>query len=122
MLGDWHGENKKITTMNKYTIFCTESQTKKAFELGAPIEKKEIQVCDNAKHFFWYDGFYYNYPTAEQMINWLEGYGFNFETASFYTVLEHDKLGTMGFYEGTRNEATLIAIDTALDYLSNKSK
>lgn len=108
-----------MKTISDYTIYCTLEQTKKALELGAPIEKKEIQVCDNAKHFFWYDGFYYNYPTAEQMINWLEEYGFNFETVSYYTMLEHDKLGTMGFYEGTLNEEILTAIDAALDYLSN---
>lgn len=105
--------------MNRYTLYCTAEQTKTALELGAPIEKKEIQLCDNAKNFFWYDGFYYNYPTAEQMINWLEKYGFHFEMARFYTALEHDKIGTMGFYEGTRNNTTLIAIDAALNYLSN---
>lgn len=61
-----------MKTISDYTIYCTPEQTKKALELGVPIEKKEIQVCDNAKHFFWHDDFYYNYPTIEQMIGFLE--------------------------------------------------
>lgn len=64
-----------MKTISDYTIYCTPEQTKKALELGVPIEKKEIQVCDNAKNFFWHDDFYYNYPTAEEMIGWLEEQG-----------------------------------------------
>ena len=128
MLGDWHGEKIELT-MNRYALYCTAEQTKKAIELGAPIEKKEIQLCDNAKHFFWYDGFYYNYPTAEEMIGWLE------EQESICSIeINNDTINKVWMYflytnkeETTewkslfpsRKEATLAAIDAALDYLSN---
>ena len=128
MLGDWHGGGIELT-MNRYTLYCTAEQTKKALELGAPIEKKEIQVCDNAKHFFWYDGFYYNYPTAEQMIGFLE------EQASICSIeIDCDTINKVWMYflytnkeETTewkslfpsRKEATLEAIDVALNYLTD---
>ena len=118
--------------MNRYTLYCTAEQTKKALELGAPIEKKEIQLCDNAKHFFWYDGFYYKYPTAEQMIDFLE------EQASISSIeIDYDTINKVWMYflytnkeETTewkslfpsRKEATLEAIDAALDYLTNNKQ
>lgn len=119
--------------MNKYTIYCTKAQTTKALELGAPVEKKEIQLCDNAKHFFWHDGFYYNYPTAEQMIGWLEEQGmqFNFHSNIFneWEVLVYTENTDYVISEiadsdwkKTKKEATLVAIDASLEYLSNNKK
>lgn len=117
-----------MKTISDYSIYCTLSQTKKALELGAPIEKKEIQVCDNAKHFFWYDGFYYNYPTAEQIINWLEDSS-SIENISIdktekwqFTIWadQEDPDCASGF--DTRKEATLASIDVALDYLTNNKQ
>ena len=57
--------------MNKYTIYCTEEQTRKAVELGAPIElyyggEYESELID---------GIRYITPTAEEMIGWLEEQG-----------------------------------------------
>lgn len=133
--------------MEEYTIYCTEEQTKKALELGAPIERghegsryfnigvptffdKNDEICrvKNSVIFI---------PTAEQVIEWL--------------LNEHDILcdifprdgcfGTTWFafrfttlrckrkkYESntkdypSRKEATLAAIDAALDYLSKNKK
>ncbi len=99
--------------MNRYTLYCTEEQTKKAFELGAPIKYKD--TLDNRERGK------FETPTAEQMIGWLEEQGFNFEEARNYTALEHDDIGTIGIYERSRKEATLAAIDAALEYLSSSS-
>lgn len=75
--------NKK--TMNDYTIYCTEDQTKKALELGAPIELWS-EYHKKQEHDFKLDTpipckqFTNGYcvascPTAEQMIGWLEEQG-----------------------------------------------
>lgn len=111
--------------MNRYTLYCTAEQAKKALELDAPIEKKEIQLCDNAKHFFWYDGFYYNYPTAEQMIGWLEEQGIisieiTFSKETKWKFEMFSEIYDYGAQYFSRKEATLAAIDAALDYLTNK--
>ena len=45
--------------MNKYTIYCTSEQTKRAYELGAPLEKTCLEVWKN------------KIPTIEQMCGWL---------------------------------------------------
>lgn len=108
--------------MNKYTLYCTMRQAKKAIELGAPIKKKEIQLCDNAKHFFWYNGFYYNYPTAKQMISWLEEQGYNITTNSFSAMVEYENIGLLGMYESNKKQSILEAIDKALEYLMNNKK
>lgn len=116
-----------MKTISDYTIYCTPEQTKKALELGVPIEKKEIQVCDNAKHFFWYDGFYYNYPTAEEMIDFLEEQGILVSIPYGYVVrhkwtYDLDSEEYIDYKRGeftSREETTLIAIDAALDYLTN---
>ena len=113
--------------ISDYSILCTLEQAKKALELGAPIEKKEIQLCDNAKNFFWYDGFYYNYPTAEEMIGFLEEQGILVSILYGYIVrykwtYDLDSEEYIDYKRGeftSREEATLAAIDAALGYLSN---
>lgn len=122
--------------MSDYTIYCTLEQTKKSFELGAPIEilpnYTEYRVFPLLKCK---DG---NdrpciIPTAEQMIEWLEGqavideinisknwdedgdYVWSFD---FYDE-KYNVIGQGGSYP-SRKEATLAAIDAALEYLSNK--
>lgn len=64
--------------MNRYTIYCTEEQAKKALELGAPIETIRLQTGENPP----IDSIYisqqfehYYIPTAEQMLGWLEEQG-----------------------------------------------
>lgn len=115
--------------MNQYTIHCTEEQTKKAFELGAPIvtlpnyeEFKGFPFvrCKNGNEYPC------QIPTAEQMIGWLEKQNILIEYTRFMgkyacRLLElHDNgernlhIQTIG---SSRQEATLNAIDAALDYL-----
>lgn len=48
--------------MEQYTIYCSDEQTKKALELGAPLEYH----CPNERESV------YHRPTAEQMLGWLE--------------------------------------------------
>ena len=83
--------------MNRYTIYCTEEQTKKALELGAPLN-----CCyhnDDFQNTIKIGSLHYvEIPTAEQMLGWLED---NYES---------------------RKEATLAAIDAALEYLINNRK
>lgn len=116
--------------MNRYTIYCTEEQTRKALELGAPIEilpnYTEYRVFPFIKCK---DG---NdrpciIPTAEQMIGWLEEQGVFISVSRLlsceeYSVYIYTKKGR--YYERdkrslTRGEATLSAIDAALEYLEN---
>lgn len=122
--------------MKQYTIYCTDKQVKKALELGAPLDG----VCkqDGTRPIYytlptsdpkWMDCDAYYMPTAEQMIGWLETRGeFRIEISTgirdvwFYYI--HISYGTNYknlFYGGfhTRKEATLAAIDAALDYLVN---
>lgn len=116
--------------MNRYTIYCTEEQTKKALELGAPIEQYKAAYVSE---LFPYCVEYKDdvrvvtvYPTAEQMIGWLEEqeniaeicikrYG-NWRYEIYIEPYHHQEEG--GFL--SRKEATLAAIDKALEYLSKK--
>lgn len=106
--------------MNQYTIYCTEEQTKKALELGAPITHNGL---DNTP---------LKIPTAEQMLGWLEA-----ETTidrvnvskgiddKFHWGVYLSYKMINGSFEGckTRKEATIAAINSALEYLTNqKSK
>lgn len=106
--------------MNKYTIYCTEKQTKKALELGAPIERDGYED----RPYIYYDGAYL-IPTVEQMIGWLEEQGimFNIATNPFdeYKVImskagNYDNIANIEWNK-RRKEATLAAIDAALEYL-----
>lgn len=116
--------------MNKYTIYCTAEQTKKARELGAPIEVKSIE--DAAKENYgraYFTGMatYAKFPTAEQMIGWLEEQ----EEISDLHIYKMILSWTFELYASngdgknehplfqSRKEATLAAIDAALEYLSN---
>ena len=130
--------------MDKYTIYCTEEQTKKALKLGAPI-KMILDDGSSSNHIYMYipttyiKGFYgtfeYIIPTAEQMICWLEGqneidyieitkgnyvgYGSTWE----YTVqtTDYDNSNFRNNFK-TRREATWTAIDAALEYLEKNKK
>lgn len=99
--------------MNKYTIYCTESQTRRAMELGAPIEYQLQGI--------------FKVPTSEQMISWLEGrdifININHIGAGYgswvKTISTNENIGKNLGYVTTRKEATHAAIDAALEYLKN---
>lgn len=109
--------------MNRYSILCTEEQTKKALELGAPIEECSYSINP---HVTLGGCRCLIIPTAEQMIGWLEQ---NprisdidiFRSGSTYWAFYVIKF--CGIIESkkeyfSRKEATLVAIDEALDYLA----
>lgn len=121
--------------MDEFTIYCTEEQTKKARELGAPIEIKTIEEAQKdwqGKAFFTGMATCAKLPTAEQMIGWIESFltiqlliekqmG---ESGTRYRIWVRDEckpfsdIIEMHNYP-TRKEATLAAIDAALEYLEN---
>lgn len=120
------GNDKRRTfylykAMNQYTIYCTEAQTKKALELGAPIKATFLDVDKK----FEYEGCHILIPTAEQMIGWLEEQG---------STISIEKTEFKGYWQGyvattnykdsiskngcvSRKEAILTAIDVALEYI-----
>lgn len=124
--------------MNRYTIYCTEAQAKKAFELGAPIEcyTTNIRNEDNLITFETKEVFIR--PTAEQMCGWLEEQGlyvfaepqpynggrlwignvYNINSPSNYH--SYNCLFLQEY--SSRQEATLAAIDAALEYLRKNKK
>ena len=113
--------------MNKYTIYCTEAQTRKALELGAPMEPQTSSTLIDTLCAFCSDGMYV-IPTAEQMISWLEEQENIIEicikrigTWRYEIYIEPHYHKEEGGYS-TRKEATLAAIDAALEYLTNNKK
>lgn len=126
--------------MEQYTIYCTAEQTEKALKLGAPIKINHWPPI-NGENFMWLsppeDAIVWDnstnclIPTMGQMLGWLEEqesiqeiYVSKNPYAWFYSVFndcgEDISLNDESF--STRKEATLAAIDAALDYLSNKKK
>ena len=130
--------------MEEYTIYCTEEQTKKALELDAPIQNMSMfRYGDNELPKYVYknkwnrDCFCYC-PTTEQMIGWLRKEHkihprIDCEGSKNYVVqlqfIHSSKdldvvnksykgiIGHPGF--PSPEEATLAAIDAALDYLKS---
>ena len=120
--------------MNKYTIYCTEEQTKKALELGAPIEVHDtFDSYDIKESNIFYKDKFIELPddrlieriTAEQMLGWLRSKGFRFK------IVEHESYVYWQYSiddyfdhnnKPSAKEATLAAIDAALEYLSNNKK
>lgn len=114
--------------MNKYTLYCTHEQTKKALGLGAPIERDGYED----RPYVYIDGAYL-IPTAEQMIGWLEEKGIQISIMFCYKVsslrwnydldntniilFEHNSIGYP-----SRKEAVLAAIDASLEHLTNNKK
>lgn len=99
--------------MDKYTIYCTKEQTRKTLKLGAPIKTFDVSSIEGKNA--------YNFPTAEQMIEWLEGQGLIIEIYEcngyyFFAIFHKEGLGSFA----SRKKATLAAIDAALEYLENK--
>lgn len=119
--------------MERYTIYCTEEQTKKALELGAPLEQVYYNVVTKDAlaryNLVLIGGKEYKIPTAEEMIGWLE------EQESILAIeIDRDNTNEVWMYLVytdnkevdewkslffSRKEATLAAIDAALEYLSS---
>lgn len=117
--------------MNKYTIYCTREQTKKALELGAPIEPQTSSTLIDTLCAFCDDGWYI-IPTAEQMLGWLRKNKLyievmmndtdterHFDGFVFISTTDEALLPTI---KETYEDALLSAIDNALEYLTNNKK
>lgn len=102
--------------MKIYTISCTEEQTRKALQLGAPLDTwgfaREPII-----------------PTAEQMVGWLESQEGIYDIHLLRTADGEWKYDVTTKYVSdksmygkcrSRKAATLAAIDAALEYLKNK--
>lgn len=109
--------------MNRYTIYCTEEQTRKALELGAPIlaDTHEIKFTDLNGVPFDVDRIVI--PTAEEMIGWLNEQGIATDVVFIPETKTYKAYCKYKCYISTnRKEATLAAIDKALEYLTNNKK
>lgn len=124
--------------MLTYTIYCTEAQTKKALELGAPIENHNYTFGNNETCTYLGKDYtkqpaldwFAQQPTAEQMLGWLEEQGVkcficqDMYDDDSYNIQINNKLVRTGHPQYNyplsyhfRKEATLAAIDAALEYL-----
>lgn len=85
-----------MKTISDYTIHCTESQTRKALELGAPIDHNSSQFdsdcTDNIELLS--NGLYAIIPTAEQMI------GFILESGKGYSTDLSELIREQGYKQG----------------------
>lgn len=100
--------------MKQFTIYCTPEQCEKALKLGAPITRVSHSLGEP----------FIPECTAEQMIGWLEEQNlrvtlhvncFDKWCSRIYT--SDVMLAFITSWFDTRQEATLAAIDAALDYL-----
>ena len=128
-------------TISDYTIYCTEEQIKKAFvELDAPLKQVfyNVQFDETLKeyHLIRIGCKLYEIPIAEQMIGWLEeqdiirevnvyrsanyeGWYYSISGANKqYISINGHAIASIGKHD-SRKEATLAAIDAALDYLKS---
>lgn len=108
--------------MDKYTIYCTTEQTKKALELGAPIQFASINDIRLGRYIeVEGNNEAYEIPTAEQMIGWLRSKGFRFKIDEWSdTIVAFGVTFHCWYIYGQSSNpkgATLAAIDAALDYL-----
>lgn len=106
-----------MKAISDYTIFCTEEQTRKALEVGAPIKATFLDIPNKFK----YQGCDVEIPTAEQMISWLENLGGIEEITVCKTGMwiwgKNHILIDSSSNCSSRKESSLAAIDAALKYL-----
>lgn len=121
--------------MNKYTIPCSEEQTKKAFKLGAPIKRRSDNYDLSNRYFRLklhlgkYGGTRYYYveiPTTEQMLGWLRSQGFRFKIEELSDTIVAYR-ATFGYWykcgqSSNPKGATHAVIDDALGFLSKIKK
>lgn len=114
--------------MNRFEIYCTAEQTKKALELGAPIREIDYPK-DNQEYIQTNNLRFYLIPTASQMLGWLEEQGLCIDadwtwdgrvTMWVWDNTEKERVYTSN--TDSRQEATLAAVDAALDYLIKNKK
>lgn len=115
-----------MKTMNDYTCHCTEEQTRRAYELGAPIEKNYCETLNQTTSFS-VDDMYLVIPTTQQMVNWLrDKFGvlvvtkYNSEKKVYFgCIKKFGDFAYIGVTDGyfSYDRAELAAIDAALDYL-----
>lgn len=116
--------------MEIYTIRCTPEQTKRAYNLGAPIQKgqgiyhgvKTISITPQHE-----GSFYVIVPTIQQMIGWLRKekyFSFNVIDGCYSNIKIKVTFGIELIYEdwGDTEKNTLKAIDAALSYLEKKGE
>lgn len=111
--------------MFNYTIYCTEEQTRKVLELGAPLIRFYSTGCsDFINTLIISDTEAYAIPTAEEMIGWLEEQEIFInvihDEVYFYNIQVNDPQPLKLDKYTNRREATLAAIDSALAYLATK--
>lgn len=118
-----------MKTISDYTIYCTEEQTKRAMNLGANMKFLNCDETKEYKHFYRHH-IAFAFPTAEQIVGWLEKQGILVLTEpsqdkfyGTYSLKREDgywfnRIFLEGLYP-SRKEATLAAIDAALKYLEN---
>lgn len=114
--------------MEEFTICCTEEQTRKALELGAPLNS--CYHNDDFQNTIKIGSLHYvEIPTVGQMMGWLRTQGFAFNIAEY-----NDHFNDHVFWRVANNQdkkwyrsddtlkdpkdAVLAAIDAALEYLS----
>lgn len=100
--------------MNRYTIRCTDEETRKALELGAPIEYH----CPNKHERF------YHIPTAEQMVGWIKDQDVVIDTdwswggqVTMWVWYNPEKELIYTSHANSLKDATLESIDAALEFL-----
>lgn len=116
--------------MEEYEIRCTQEQTRKALELGVPIEYIDANTIfgkPKPKHSFYVEVpyKYYRYyllPTAQQMIGFLRSKGFRFKIDELSDTIVAYRVTFGCWFENGQSSnpkgATLAVIDAALEYLS----
>lgn len=118
--------------MKQYTIYCTEEQARRAYKLGAPLQKVNVETNNETPVVnFTLNGYMYSFeiPTTQQMIGWLK-------TKNIYVALNHisdgysswlktidtnEVINNLG-YCSDEKIAILNGIDAALDYLEKKGE
>lgn len=112
-----------MKTMQDYTCYCTEEQTRRAYALGAPIEKNYCETLNQTTSFS-VDDMYLVIPTTQQMANWLRDKGVGIKVGMYgintyeFAVAKNNSDLTIAasVIFDTYEEAELAAIDAALDY------
>lgn len=119
-----------MKTISDYIIYCTEEQTRKAHKLGAPLNI-DYHSDDFENSVKIRSLCYVEIPTAEQLIGYIEAqpcidhirifrYNNGWDWSFTIFLSNYDTIEICHF--NSRPEATLAAIDTALEYLSNNKK
>lgn len=127
--------------MDKYIILCTEEQTRKAYELGAPLNF-DYHIDDFQNAIKISNKLYAEVPTVEEMIGWLEDMGI---IIIFMPTVKYDEpdyrwvahvwrfqddnfqdeivwIDSENLSNLSRKKVTLAAIDAALEYLEKANE